>query len=183
MPKKRHKSCEGFTLIELILTIVMAAMILFGIGIVLADAIRGYRNMWNRVNSGVVVDGYVARRAFDAVVRKSTIEAYYLGDLAEKVAVYYYSDAQDLTIEVPDRFAYFKKVDDTLKVDRGTIPASQWDQLNVDNLNVTSTQTLANKVQSVEFLVDGFCVQMILAIGNESDPMTITCSSVRHNGG
>ena len=69
----KTKKTKGFTLVELMITALAAVIVIAGAGIILIDSQRGWNKMYNRVHGDVTTDAYVARRAFDTAVRKSTI--------------------------------------------------------------------------------------------------------------
>ena len=65
----RHLARPGFTLVELMITMVIMVIVISAIGVVLFDSQRGWNFMYNRLYSDVVADSYVARKKFDAVMR------------------------------------------------------------------------------------------------------------------
>lgn len=168
---KTVRNNRGFTLIELILGTVMSTIVIFSIGIVLVDSQRGWNRMYNRVYGGLVTDGYAARKAFDAAVRKSSIKRARLGD--DEVEVYYYDDPETSTRL--DSYARFYVTDGELMVDYGELDADGNPQ------GTPSTVTLARNVEAVNFSVTGVCVQMTLSLDNGSESVTVTASPVRHN--
>ena len=172
MPEKKLTAQRGFTLIELAVVTAMSTIVIFGIGVVLVDSQRGWHRMYNRVYSDVVTDSYVARKAFDAVVRKSSIKRYELGSNGEFVEVYYYQNLNSTRI---DRYARFYTNGEELMVNHGGLDATGNKEGN------PSTMTLAHNVEAVYFSVAGNCVQMILMLDNDRETMTVTCSAVRHN--
>ena len=66
------KSRAGFTLVELMVTIVIASIVLLGIGYVLVDAHRGYNKMFTRVHGDIVNQAHEARVIFDKICRQSS---------------------------------------------------------------------------------------------------------------
>ena len=169
VPGKRFLT--GFTLTELTVVTVMAAIVILSMGVVLVDSQRGWSAMYNRVYGGVVDDAYVARKTFDAVVRKSSINRELLGD--GMVEVYYYNDPD--TSILLDRYARFYTVDEELLVDYGEVDAAGNPQ------EPTSTVTLAHNVVASNFSVVGTCVQMTLTLDDGSESLTVMSSPVRHN--
>ena len=162
---------QGFTLIGLTVSILMATIVMLTMGAVLVDGQRGWNLMYNRVYGGVVTDGYVARKTFDAVVRKSSIKRELLSD--GMVEVYYYNDPETST--KLDRYARFYAADEKLLVDYGVLDAGGNPQ------EATSTVTLAHNVEAASFVVSGACVQMTLSLDNGSESLTVMSSPVRHN--
>lgn len=183
MRRQTTTNKQGFTLVEMMVTIVIAAIVILGLANVMADAHRGYRQTYDRVYSDVVVDAYVARRAFDAVVRRSTIMRYDLDPSFQYVYVYYYSNIQNLSITEPDSYAKFYISGTDLMVDYGDVSsAGTWNTFEIADLSASSTKTLAGNVQEANFTVAGKYVQMALTLDNGRESMTVASSAVRHNG-
>lgn len=159
----------AFTLIELMVTMVLAAIVLLAFGGVLADSQRGLSQMYSRVYSPVVVDAYVARKAFDRVVRSSSTSLSAQPVITENsVKVFYYSDPNQL---VPDKFAQFYVSNGTLYLDKGVKSSG----------TVESTQQLAENVVDVDFSVKQACLQMMLELDNGKEDLIVTSSAIRHN--
>jgi len=137
--------------------------------------------MYNRVNSDVVIDAYVAKKTFNAVVRKSSIKMYDIGNSGEFVRVYYYNNNDPSSSYYStklDRFATFYASGRELVVDYGVYnPGSS------SISAVLRTVTLARNVQSVIFVAKDVSnsVQMILKLDNGRESLIVTCSAVRHN--
>jgi len=70
MRQQTVKNRRGFSLIELGVVLVVAPIVMLSMGLVLADTQRGWNQLYNRLNNGVAIDAYVARKGFDATVRK-----------------------------------------------------------------------------------------------------------------
>jgi hypothetical protein len=174
LKKIKRKKRKGLTLVELVLVAAMGVIVVFSTGIVLVDNQRGWQNTYNRVNSGAIVDGYAAKSAFDAVVRKSSVEAKFpeLGYDREYVEVYYYSSINSAT---PDRYARFYVTDDdTLNVAYGELS----DEGKVQDTD--SVVTLAENVTYAYFAVDGRSVQMMLNLDDGSQVLELRCSATRN---
>jgi len=170
---KTVRNNRGYTLIELMLGTVMSTILIFSMGIVLVDSQRGWSRMYNRVYGGLVTDGYVARKAFDAAVRKSSIKRARLGDDNDEVEVYYYDDPETSTRL--DRYARFYVTDGELLVDYGELDADGNPQGH------PQTVTLTRNVKAADFSIAGACVQMALSLDNGSESVTVMASPVRHN--
>lgn len=170
MREERFTKKRGFTLTELVVTIAMSSIVVLGIGFVLVDSQRGWNRMYDRVYAGVVVDAYVARKAFDATVRKASTKRYVLG--LGSVEVYYYADPNSDEL---DKYAKFYVANEQLLADYGDYDES------TGNPSRLSTITLANNVTAADFSVDSSCVRMVLTLDNDRERMTVTSSAVRHN--
>ena len=174
MRKGRKKRNGGFTLIELLLAAMTSLIIILTVGIVLADSHKGFHTMFDRTYGDITTGGYVAKSAFDMVIRKSSISAKMpiVGSNGEYIEVYYYASSSSTT---PDRYAKFYKSGDSLYVDYGPLDASGL------TLDATSTVELAKAVKSVAFSGIGTYVQMILTLGDDSRTLVVTCATNRHS--
>lgn len=170
MRQQMRKNRRGFTLTEFTVVMVIAPVVIITMGFVLVDSHRSWNQMFNRVNNGVVKDGYVAVKAFDAVVRKSSITQEYLGD--DEVVLYYYNDPASSTWL--DRYARFYATGTKLLVDYGKLD-SEWNPYDQ-----APAITLADNVEAVNFSVRGACVQMLLRLDNGSESHIVITSAIRH---
>lgn len=172
MRQQTVKNRRGFTLTELAVVMAITSIVMLSMGIVLVDSQRGWNQMFNRVNSGVVADAYVARKAFDAVVRKSSMNRERLvGD--SEVELYYYNDPVSSTRL--DRYARFYTAGTKLLVDYGQLDS------NGNPGGQIQTITLADNVEAVNFYVNGAYVQMVLRLDNGSESLVVMTSAMRHN--
>lgn len=207
---KSHNYRSGTTLIELIITILAAVILLLGITGILASGIKNYKTMYKRLTSDVIRNAYEARRIFDRIVRKSSLEDEHI--FPDGAYFYYYDvpltgDGQvDIdafrAIVQPNRFAHFYLVGRELRLDQG--PVLVGTDLSLpdppDGLSVDSTATIAYNVDSeaydsgeIELFTNlGSAVRMVLILDNENPPntpvnkretlkMTVTTTAVRHN--
>src|SRR5512135_690841 len=119
MASKKNNLRSGFTLIELMVTVIAAIIVLIGISTMIAAGHRNFNTMYRRTTSDVVRNAYEARIIFDRIVRKSVFER---ADLAssENLVVYYYSDPANMSLSVfPDRYAMFYKDGSVLRLQEG----------------------------------------------------------------
>ncbi len=168
MIQKRLTTAGGFTIVELIIT--MSVMIIVGsaIGVVIVDSQRGWNLMYNRVNSNVVTDGYVARKKFDSIIRKASGESISLGDTGSWIEVYYYASDSSTA---PDRYARFYEADGQLNIAYGTLdPKVTYD-----------VDTICENVSGCKFKRAGRSAQMILKLDNGTYKNTVVSSAVTHN--
>jgi prepilin-type N-terminal cleavage/methylation domain-containing protein len=164
------KNKTGLTLIEMMVAIAIAAIVVLGMGAVLSDAQKGYNKMYDRINSPVVNDGYGARRAFDAVIRKASTSITAKPEItASSVKVFCFSSPSQLTA---DRFANFYLSNGQLILDEGDRASGA----------VLSSRIIANNVVDVDFeSKDNACIQMILSLDNGKESLIVTSSAIRHN--
>ncbi len=77
-----------------------------GISAMLFYGQRGYNTMYRRVHSEVVRNAYEARRVFDAVVRKSTVERCHIlspDEIYGEIYLYqYYDETAPIAPAIPD---------------------------------------------------------------------------------
>lgn len=182
MNRVQNTNNRGFTLIELLVTMIMAVIVVLGIGTVIADSHRGLNKMYNRVFGSVATDCYMARKAFDAVARQATIKRYdFVSDT--ELYLYYYSNPQNLTITDPDSYARFYVNNNQLLIDYGTIPAGKWDSFAISDLSKSYTAALADNVTAANFspLTAGPGVQMVVTLDNGQEFLAAMCSPVIHN--
>lgn len=173
MLKKKLTIRRGFTLIELIVTMVIGFIVIFGIGVVLVDNQRGWYVMYNRVYSDVVTDSYVARRVFDTEIRKASRERFLLDSAGSWIEVYYYADGSSIAV---DRYARFYETDGQLNIEYGN-----WNPGDLEPREPVSTRTVCSNVSSCVFKGAGRSAQMILALDDGSQTVTVTSSAVMHN--
>ena len=167
--KDKTVRTKGFTLVELMVATVISAIVLIGIGSVLASSQRDWNNMYNRMYSDVVVDSHIARKAFDAVVRRASGEVVLLEADGSWLEVYHYADANSADV---DRYARFYTASNELKIEYGTLD---------DPRQVLSTQAVCSNVTSCVFKSVGRSAQMTITLDNGSETSTVICSTVMHN--
>ncbi len=169
MIKKRLTASRGFTLIELIIAMAITLIVVLAIGMALVDGQRGWSTQYNRIYSDVVTDGYVARRKFDAVMRKASREKFEIDPAGSWVEVYYYADD---TSTVVDRYARFSTANGNLNVEYG--------QLVPTKVTLT-TETVCGNVSGCTFEQLGRSIQMILKLDNGPHTNTIISYAVANN--
>ena len=176
MKSKVFKKCRGFTLIEMFQAIIMSAIVILAIGVLLYDSQKGWNTMYERVYGDVTVEAYAARKAFDAICRKSSVNRYDLGDDNEFLEVYYYQDGSTSTM--PDRYARFYTAGDEFMVEHGDLEEGTY---TPDPSLESTVVKLAENVTNAKFFVSGTCVQMIAVLDDGEHSTLVTTSAVRHN--
>jgi hypothetical protein len=173
MMSKKIIARQGLTLIEVMIAVVLAVIVVFGVGTMLVDSQRGWHTMYNRIYSDVMTGGYVARKAFDGVVRKATRQKYSLADDGTWIEVYYYADANSVSIDRYARFYYDPNVGGSgqLNVEYGALNPRE----------TLDTETICQDVTSCIFTGTGRSAQMFLTLDNGTQTNTIVTSSVMHN--
>jgi prepilin-type N-terminal cleavage/methylation domain-containing protein len=93
MATRGTKFKKGFTLVELMMTALISSIIVLGIGILLADSLRGWRVMYERLHSPEADNTYAVRRMFDRVIRQAISQnaEVTITDAGDSVTAYYYN--------------------------------------------------------------------------------------------
>jgi len=168
MINKRLTTPRGFTLTELIIATVIGVIVISAVGVALVDSQRGWNIMYNRIYSDVVTDGYVARKKFDAVMRRASGERLLLDDAGSWLEVYYYADDDSVLV---DRYARFYEADGNLNVEYGQL----------DPKATLRIETVCGNVSGCTFEQVGRSTQMILTLDDGTQTNTIVSSAVMHN--
>jgi prepilin-type N-terminal cleavage/methylation domain-containing protein len=180
MVNKIKKRRRGFTLIELMVTVLIASIGFVAVGMVLSDSIRGYKRMTTRVHGDIVNDAYVARLMFDKTCRMGRNGTAVIDDTIPSMEILYYSmpnvtggadDDADMYAEF-----LFNDADNTLMLEKGLIGVAD-----------PSPVVVARNVTEVKFsTIHSKSVQMVLTLDNTATvtgghSMTITCGAIMHN--
>ena len=168
MAKKKLTTQRGFTIVELMTAVLVASIVIFGIAIILVDSQRGWNNMYNRIYSDVVTDGYVARRTFDVTMRRASREKFLVDGAGSWIEVYYYAGSGSTSV---DRYARFFVSGSQLNIEYGKLNPRE----------TLSIQTISENVSSCVFRDSGRSAQMILTLDNGSQTATVVSSAVMHN--
>jgi len=163
----------GFTLAELAVTAAVMVIAILALGTAIVDGIRGWHKMYARVYADVVTDGYVARNAFDRVVRSAGRQTYLLADDGSSLEVYCYSSVGATTL---DRYARFVVVNGELQILHGARA------LDGTLSPPDTTETVCANVSSCIFNADGRSAQMALTLDDGTLTRTVVSSAVMHNG-
>jgi prepilin-type N-terminal cleavage/methylation domain-containing protein len=168
MMNKRPKNVRGFTLVELMITMVIMLIVGLAIGVVIVDGQTGWNTMYDRLNSDVVTDGYVARKKFDNVMRSASRQQSLLAADGSWIEVYYYASPASTVV---DRYARFYTADGDLNFEYGQL----------DPRSTLGVETVCENVTACTFEQAGTSIQMILTLDNETQTNTIISSAVTHN--
>jgi len=166
--KKRSTASRGFTLIELIIAMAIMLVVVLAIGMALVDGQRSWSTQYDRIYSDVVTDGYVARRKFDAVMRRASRDKFLLDDAGSWVEVYYYANDDSAVV---DRYARFYTDDRNLNVEYGQLSPKE----------TLFVETVCGNVSGWTFEQVGRSIQMILTLDDGTRTNTVISSAVTHN--
>jgi len=168
MIKKRSKAPRGFTLVELVITMAVMMIVGLAIGVVIVDGQTGWNTMYDRINSDVVTDGYVARKKFDVVMRSASRGQSLIAGDGSWVEVYSYASPASTVV---DRYSRFYVSDGDLNLEYG----------QVEPRSTLSVDTVCENVLDCTFQQIGTSTQMALTLENETQTNTIVTSAVTHN--
>ena len=169
MSKKRLTVQPGFTIVELMIAVMLAAIVMFGIGAMVVDSQRGWQRMYNRIYSDVATDSYVARKTFDSVIRKASSETFLLDAAGSWIEVNYYADPNSTVVDSYARFSYDGV--GQLDIEYGIVEPRQ----------TLTIRPVCENVSSCVFKASGRSAQMILTLDDGLQTATIVSSSVMHN--
>ena len=166
--KKRPMAPRGFTLVELMITSTIMIIVGLAIGAVIVDGQTGWNTMYDRINSDVVTDGYVARKKFDVVMRSASRGQSLLAGDGSWIEVYSYASSAST---VADRYSRFYVSDGDLNLECG----------QVDPRITLSVDTVCQNVSECTFKQAGTSTQMTLTLDNGTQTSTVVTSAVTHN--
>jgi len=165
---------RGVTLIEVMVTILIASIVMVGAAVIIVDAHRGWNGMYQRIHGDILNDSYFASMRFDTMCRKADGGSVRIEADVPLLEVQYYSvpnvgSVYDLP---PDLFVQFYLNGTELIQDSGDIATS----------TVTSSEVIASDVTELKFSASGGRgVQMLLTLNNGIEAITVTCGSISHN--
>jgi len=168
MGKKKMTFRRGITMVELVIALVCSIIVIIAIGVALADSGRGWRKMYEKVHADIVEDGFVARRRFDAVMRKASSIAANTAEDGSWIEVYYYDSSSSTEL---DRYARFFKSGDELMLEEGVLFPKA----------TTSMQTVCDNVSACVFKHLRKGVEMTLALSDGANTNTVVTSAYMHN--
>lgn len=161
----------GFTMIELIIAAVMTLIVTLCVGVVLVNSHRAYDVTYDKVYADVVTDGFVAKRLFDSVIRKSSGDDITFAQDGSWAEVEYYNSGGSSYL---DRYAKFFTSGSELRVQYGTITSYGIKQ-------TTRTDTICGNVASCIFKTSGNSAIMILNLNDQQKSNTVVSSAYMHN--
>ena len=168
MAGKRKSNSFGFTIVELMISMVVMIIASFAIGAVIVDGQNSWTSMYNKIHSDIVTDGFVAVKRFDSVIRKASNEKIFIRDNNSSVEVYYFSSDTATSV---DRYMRFYQAGNNLNLEYG----------DLDSKSAIDIETICENVSSCTFNNTGQAIQMILVLDNGTKKNTIITSAVAHN--
>ena len=199
MVVKKRQFKSGITLIELMITVIAATIFILGITGILAAGHKNYQTMYRRTSQGVVPDAYSSRRAFDLIVRKSSIkrvDPYTIYSTpSNELYVYYYSDPNNISEDTyPDKYGHFYKNGTQFIFETGSVttimdvPSDEIPPHTKESMLILA-DTVSDTANSLTFTLSNHSITMVLLLDNEtgsSDPlgtlqMVVTSTAIQHN--
>ena len=162
---------QGFTLTELTVATVVTVIVILGVAVVMVNSQRAYQVTYEKVHADVMTDGFVARKLFDTIIRKSSTNGISLGDDGESIEVHYYSDDSASYL---DRYVRFYTSGLNLIADQGIIT------LGGDTESLL-THTVCGNVINCVFARSGNSARMVLELDDEKKTNTVVTSAYMHN--
>ncbi len=166
--RNRPGARSAFTLIELMITTVIMAIVGLAIGVVIVDGQTGWNAMYGRINSDIAADGYVAQKKFDSVMRRAIQGRSVVAGDGSWVEVSSYATPASTTA---DRYWRFYVSGDELIAECGEL----------EPRSTLSSETVCENVSECSFAQSGQAIQMTLVLDNGTQTNTIVSSAIAHN--
>ena len=180
MEMKKTKTRPGMTMIEMMVTTCIAMIVIFGLGVYIVGMHRGYWSLYKNVHGDLVRDTYVARRAFDGMVRKGA-GRYAVNSEGDSIAIAYWSAGS--AEKLPDCEDVFSVVEKVVEGEPKKVL-----ELKSGPVGSPVIETICTNVSDCVFYVTGDSVQMMLTFeedkdssGDEVNSVRVFSSAVQHN--
>jgi hypothetical protein len=157
----------GFTLVEMSLATLISGIVILSLAVILSDTQRGWAQMYERVQDGVVSEGSIVRKRFEAEVRRASSDYVSVDGSGQWVELGYASSSGGTA----DRYVRFEFTDGDLNMEYGVR----------DPRETLSVRTICENVSSCRFSRSGRSVQMVLELDDGSRSTTVVSSAVAHN--
>jgi len=169
--RKKNINNSGLTLIELVIAAAMATISMLAISAVFSDSQKSWKATYEKAYSGVVTNSHIARKAFEATIRRAICDRYELDDygLGQRVEVYYF--AAD-TSPKADRYACLYASDDgTFCLEYGKLSPRE----------TLDTLPICENVTACSFSGAGRCIRMSLTLSKDGRSATLLASATPQN--
>ncbi len=157
----------GFTLIELMVTLLISAIILSAIGVMVADSSGWFSDSYSKINSRPTVESLIARKTFERIIRQASSNGFWVSPDSTAVEINYYSSPTSPI----DSYAQFFISGTDLILEKGTlVPRTP-----------ISTETVCQNLSTCTFKTAGSAVQMILVLDDGKNKQGSVTSAILHN--
>lgn len=172
--RKRNINNSGLTIIELVIAAAMATISMLAISAVFSDSQKSWNATYQKAYSGVVTESHVARKAFEATIRRAVCDRYRLDDYGQWVEVYYF--ATD-TSPKADRYARLYASDGIFLLEYGIYNSN----LNPPGKETLGTLPICQNVTACSFSGAGRCIRMSLTLAKNGRSATLLASATPQN--
>ena len=167
MSTQTKKLKNAFTLIELMVTLMISAIIIFAIGVLISDSSSWFSDSYARINSSPAIESLLARKTFERIIRQAADTGFWVSADATAVEINYYSSSASPI----DRYAQFYTSGTDLILEKGSLPSR----------TLISTETVCQNISACTFKTAGTAVQMILVLDDGKNKQGSLTSAILHN--
>jgi prepilin-type N-terminal cleavage/methylation domain-containing protein len=164
---KAIKNNSGFTLIELMVTLLISTIIVAAIGVMVADSSGWFSDSYSRINSDPAIQSLLTRKTFERVMRQASSNGFWVSPDSTAVEINYYSSPTSPI----DSYAQFFVSGTDLILERGTLVPK----------TPISTETVCQNLSTCTFKAAGSAVQMILILDDGKNKQESMTSAILHN--
>ncbi len=166
--RKKNINNSGFTIVELVIAAAMATISMLAISAVFSDSQKSWNATYQRAYSSVVIESHIARKAFEATIRRAVCDRYMLDDNGHWVEVYYF--AADTSTKA-DRYARLYASDGTFYLDYGKLNPKE----------TLGILPVCENVTACSFSGAGRCIRMSLTLSKNGRSTTLLASATPQN--
>ena len=168
MTANRSKTRSGFTLVELMVTLLITSIMGLALGAVVVHGQISWTRMYDGLNGDVATDGHVAKSKFDAVIRNASRGMSLINSDGAWLEITYYAD--DESTEA-DRYGRFYTEEGSLKYQYGQLDPRE--QLGVETICANVSYCVFNQI--------GGAAHMILTLDDGTHEKTVVSSAISYN--
>jgi len=162
-----NRKNSAFTLIELMVTLLISAIIVSAVGVMVADSSGWFSDSYSKINSQPAVESLIARKTFERIIRLSSSTGFWVSPDGSAVEINYHSSPTGPM----DSYAQFYVNGTSLKLEKGSlIPKT-----------ALSSETVCSNVSNCTFKTAGSAVQMILVLDDGINKQGSLTSAILHN--
>lgn len=166
--RNRPAARLGFTLVEMMTTVVVMATVGLAIGVVIVDGQTSWNVAYERANSDAITQGYAARKKLDAAIRGASNQRFVMAKDGSWIEAYTYASSESTEV---DRYWRFYVSDGYLIAEYG----------QVEPREILNVETVCENVSACTFRQNGKSIQMTLTLDDGVQTNTIVSSVYAHN--